>query len=101
MPDRLSSGRSRSAALQAEAIFGLKGEIALVTGASSGLGRRFAKVLASNGARVALAGRREPELLALVDEIAAMGGTAIAVPFDLRDRARIPEVFSQVETALG
>jgi 3-oxoacyl-[acyl-carrier protein] reductase len=101
MPDPLSSDRSKSAALHAAAIFGLDGEIALVTGASSGLGRRFAKVLAANGARVALAGLREPELLELVDEIAAMGGKATAVPFDLRDRDRIPEIFSQVEAALG
>jgi 3-oxoacyl-[acyl-carrier protein] reductase len=89
------------ATLHAGSVFSLAGEVALVTGASSGLGQRFARVLAVNGASVALAGRRESELLRLADEIRSQGGKALPVPFDLRDHHRIPDAFTQVESALG
>ncbi|HMN85748.1 MAG TPA: SDR family oxidoreductase [Bauldia sp.] len=89
------------AAMTAAAVFDVAGAVALVTGASSGLGERFARVLAANGARVALAGRRREALDRLAGEIAASGGTATVVPFDIRDRDRIPGVFDAVEAALG
>ena len=54
----------------------LSGQIAIVTGASSGLGARFARVLAAAGASVALCARRTDKLDALVAEISAAGGTA-------------------------
>ena len=57
----------------------LSGQTALVTGASSGLGLRFAKVLASCGAKVALAARRLDRLEALAAEIRADGGQAVAI----------------------
>jgi len=60
-------------------LFRLDGKIALVTGASSGLGWHFAKVLAKAGAHVVVAARRKQRLQALCDEIAADGGKASAV----------------------
>lgn len=88
-------------AIAAAAVFDVAGTVALVTGASSGLGERFARVLAANGARVALAGRRREALDRIAGEIAAGGGTATVAPFDIRERDRIPEVFDAVEATLG
>lgn len=88
-------------ALAAASIFDLAGEVVFVTGASSGLGRRFAKVLAANGARVALAGRRQAELEKTADVIREAGGRAAVVPFDLIDREAIKPAFDAAEAALG
>ena len=63
----------------------LSGQIALVTGASSGLGYRFAKVLAKCGAKVALAARRVNKLEALENEIRDAGGECAVIPFDVQD----------------
>jgi len=63
----------------------LSGQVALITGASSGLGVRFAKVLASQGAKVALAARRLDRLEALAQEIKDAGGEAIAIQMDATD----------------
>ncbi len=68
-------------------IFDLTGRVALVTGASSGLGERFARVLAASGAKVVLGARRADRLEALKDEIIAAGGEAIAVSLDVADEA--------------
>ncbi|MCP4379850.1 MAG: SDR family oxidoreductase [Hyphomicrobiales bacterium] len=87
--------------MRAEAIFDMSGTVALVTGASSGLGARFATVLAANGARVALAGRRRQELDRVAAAIADAGGVSIVTPFDLKHPDRIPEVFDEIETAFG
>ena len=67
----------------------LSGRVALVTGASSGLGRHFAKVLASHGAKVVLAARRLERLEAVAAEIEAAGGEALAVAMDVTDAAQI------------
>jgi NADP-dependent 3-hydroxy acid dehydrogenase YdfG len=64
----------------------LTGQVALVTGASSGLGLRFAKVLARCGAKVALAARRLDRLEALASEIAEAGGRAVAIEMDATER---------------
>lgn len=81
--------------------FSLKGKTALVTGASSGLGRHFAHVLARAGARVVAAARRLDRLETLVEEIRTNGGEAIAVPLDVTKPERIKEAFDAAETAFG
>jgi short-subunit dehydrogenase len=65
--------------MKAAEMFSLKGRVALVTGASSGLGVQFARALAENGAALALVARRADRLQALKDEIEKMGGKAIAI----------------------
>lgn len=79
----------------------LSGEVALVTGASSGLGRRFARTLAASGAAVAVCARRVDRLDDLVAEITDAGGTAVAVPLDVSDAEAIPAAVEQAEAALG
>lgn len=81
--------------------FSLAGKTALVTGASSGLGRHFARVLAGAGAKVAVAARRIDRLQHLADEIRASGGEAAAVALDVTDRASIVQTFDAAEAALG
>lgn len=63
----------------------LNGRVALVTGASSGFGVRFAKALAACGAKVGLAARRVDRLEAVAEEIRAAGGEAICIPMDATD----------------
>jgi NAD(P)-dependent dehydrogenase (short-subunit alcohol dehydrogenase family) len=79
----------------------LTGKIALVTGASAGLGERFARVLATCGAKVAVAARRRDKLDALVASIAAAGGTAAAFALDVTDGERIAAMVDEVEALLG
>ena len=62
----------------------LSNKIAIVTGASSGIGRVTAKLFAAEGAKVAVGARRESELASLVAEIKASGGTAVALAGDVR-----------------
>ncbi len=81
-----------SAPMQAD----LSGRTALVTGASSGLGRHFAKVLAANGAHVVATARREDRLRELVAEIAAAGGSAEAVALDVTDAAAVERVIAAI-----
>ena len=79
----------------------LSGEVALVTGATSGLGRRFAKVLADCGARVALAGRRVERLAQVATEIRDTGGVAFPLPLDMCDAAAVKAAPAAVEAGLG
>ncbi|HYE47677.1 MAG TPA: SDR family NAD(P)-dependent oxidoreductase [Caulobacter sp.] len=77
------------------------GRTVLITGASSGLGRRFALILAAAGARVAACARRTDRLADLVAEIAAAGGTAAAFPMDVQDEASVIAAFTAAEAELG
>jgi NAD(P)-dependent dehydrogenase (short-subunit alcohol dehydrogenase family) len=79
----------------------LEGKIALVTGASSGLGERFAKVLAAGGAQVVLASRRVERLKELRAEIEADGGAAHVVQLDVTDYASIRAAVAHAETEAG
>ena len=82
-------------------LFDLSGQVAMVTGASSGLGWRFAQVLARQGARVVLAARRTERLEKLKEDIAANGGEAICVGLDVADRSSVKSAFDACETAFG
>ncbi len=79
----------------------LKGQTAIVTGASSGLGLRFAHVLAAAGAKVALAARRIDRLEATVAEIKANGGQAQAFSLDVAKADELKSIVPKVEAALG
>ena len=81
--------------------FALEGRTAFVTGATSGLGRHFAHVLAEAGAKVAVAGRRADRLAEVKKEIEAKGGVCATIVLDVTDAARIAPAFDEVEKALG
>jgi len=87
--------------MKAADLFSLKGRVALVTGASSGLGTQFAKALADNGAAVALVARRVDRLADMKKAIEAAGGRAIAVEADVTDRAAMLRAFDATEAAFG
>ena len=87
--------------MTAAQIFDLAGKVALVTGASSGLGVRFAEVLAENGAAVALVARRADRLAALKERIEQAGGRAVAIEADVRDRKAMSAAFDAAEKAFG
>lgn len=80
---------------------GLDGAVALVTGASSSLGRHFAALLAGRGAKVVLAARRADKLADAVAEIEAAGGRARAVAMDVTDGASVAAAFDAAEAAFG
>lgn len=81
--------------------FSLEGKTALVTGASSGLGWRFAEALAQAGASVAVAARRIDLLEELAARIREQGGRAHPIRIDVTDSGRVAEAVMEVETALG
>ncbi len=83
------------------ALFDLSMETILITGASQGLGRQFARVLAAHGAAVVLAARQTAKLKSLADEIKAKGGRAAAVAMDVTDAASITGAVDAAEAALG
>jgi 3-oxoacyl-[acyl-carrier protein] reductase len=82
-------------------MFSLKDKVALVTGASQGIGRATARALAEAGAKVAAAARNADKLASLVAEIEAAGGEALAVPIDVADAAQVKNGFQQTLGKFG
>jgi NAD(P)-dependent dehydrogenase (short-subunit alcohol dehydrogenase family) len=97
----LAAETDREHAMAAAQIFDLAGKVALVTGASSGLGVRFAEVLAENGAAVALVARRADRLAGVKARIEKSGGRAVAIEADVRERAAMQRAFDAAEQAFG
>ena len=79
----------------------LSGRVALVTGASSGLGRRFAMTLAAAGASVAATARRVDRLHELADDIEQRGGVCVPIALDVTDDASITNAVEQATETLG
>jgi NAD(P)-dependent dehydrogenase (short-subunit alcohol dehydrogenase family) len=79
----------------------LSGQVALVTGTTSGLGKRFAQVLAACGAKVAITGRRVERLEALAEELRAGGAEVAPITLDMRDSDAIVACVEKAEAALG
>jgi 3-oxoacyl-[acyl-carrier protein] reductase len=96
--EEVTSGEKRE---HAGAMFSLKDKVAVVTGASQGIGRDTALALSSAGAKVAVAARNEEKLSALVNEIAAAGGEAFAVKMDVADAEQVKAGFKQVLDKFG
>jgi NAD(P)-dependent dehydrogenase (short-subunit alcohol dehydrogenase family) len=87
--------------MKAADMFDLKGRVALVTGASSGLGVQFARALADNGSAVALVARRVERLDTVKAEIEAKGGKAVAIAADVTDSTAITRAFDAAEKTFG
>lgn len=85
----------------ADNIFSVQGKIAIVSGASSGLGEHTAEMLAEYGVAVVCAARREDRLQSLVERITAKGGKALAVVMDVTDRASVKAAFDASEKVFG
>ncbi|WP_022960778.1 SDR family NAD(P)-dependent oxidoreductase [Halopseudomonas pelagia] len=81
--------------------FDLTGKTALITGASSGLGEHFARVLAAAGARVVVAARRADRLARLVQDLQDQGFQALAVTMDVTDADSVNAGFIEAETQFG
>lgn len=81
--------------------FDLNGRTALITGASSGLGARFARMLAAQGVNVVAGARRLDRLTSLAEEIRAAGGSVLPVEMDVEDEASIIAAYNQAEAAFG
>ncbi len=79
----------------------MQGKTVLVTGASSGLGQHFARVLAGAGARVAVAARRRDKLQSLAAEINDAGGSALAVGMDVTDRMSVTDALDEIAAELA
>src|SRR5262249_42917148 len=100
-PRKSTKEMTKDRTMKAAELFDLTGQVALVTGASSGLGVRFAEVLAANGAKVVLVARRAERLEALKKKIEAAGGQALAVEADVLDHAAMVRAFDAAEKAFG
>ena len=81
--------------------FRLDGKVAMITGASSGIGARLAQSFATAGAAVALVARRRDRLEALEQELLASGAQVVVVELDINDHAALPAAFASIEARLG
>ncbi len=81
--------------------YNLTDKVILITGASQGLGHRFAQTLARNGAKVALAARQTTKIKSLKNIIEQNGGSAYAVPMDVTDNSSIVSGVALTESVLG
>jgi NAD(P)-dependent dehydrogenase (short-subunit alcohol dehydrogenase family) len=79
----------------------MNGKVALITGASSGIGRSTAEVFAAKGASVVVAARRQPELDSLVGEIESRGGTATAIETDVSNAKDVESMVAHAIDAFG
>ena len=79
----------------------MDGKVAFITGASSGLGRHFAKTLSQAGAKVIVGARRGDKLKELVDEIKSTGATALAVDIDVMNPDSVKSAFDEIEHEFG
>src|ERR1700712_1128328 len=79
----------------------LQGQVAVITGASGGLGAHFAKVLASEGAAVAVTARRLDKVEALAGELAGQGHRSMALRLGVAQAETIAPAFDEIEAALG
>lgn len=84
-----------------EKLFDLDGQVAIVTGASSGLGAHFAETLAKAGAKVAIGARRVDRLAALAEQIADSDGRALPIELDVTDAGSVAEAIRIAEEELG
>jgi 3-oxoacyl-[acyl-carrier protein] reductase len=87
--------------MKAAEMFNLAGRVALVTGASSGLGQQFARALADNGAAVALVARRADRLSAFKAELEQAGAKAVAIEADVNNSDDMVRAFNEAEAAFG
>jgi 2-deoxy-D-gluconate 3-dehydrogenase len=100
MHQNKGGGEVQEAALSTDR-FSLEGKVALVTGASRGIGRAIAVGFAEAGADVAVAARSESDLETLVKEIDLLGRRGLAVPTDVTDRASIQNLFDKTIEEFG
>src|ERR1700747_775539 len=82
-------------------LFDLSGRVAIVTGASRGLGQNFARALAKGGADLVLTSRNRDHLLSFESEIKSLGRRAISLQLDVRDFPSIQEMAAAGESAFG
>ena len=93
--------QNAAAEVRASCQLSLKGKVALVTGAASGIGKRIAEVFAEAGADVVIADLKQDAAQATADEIASKGVRTLAVAMDVTDEAAVDAGFDQVQKAFG
>lgn len=96
----MSAGQDAKIAKQLS-VFNLSGRVALVTGASSGIGRHMARTLSNAGAHVIVVARRVDKLEELVNELTQNGGLAHALPLDVTKSESVRACFDAIESIAG